>query len=55
MYPYLLVIVVDGLRFTTRHKTYGEALGIQLELETRLGDRVQITLIHQADVEGINW
>lgn len=55
MYPYLLLIVVEGLLFTTRHRTYGEALIMQLELKTQLGDKIQITLRHQTHLEVIDW
>ncbi|MBD2757189.1 hypothetical protein [Spirosoma validum] len=55
MYPYLLVIVADGLRFTTRHKTYGEALVMKLELEAQYGKMFCITLSFRRQPEVIKW
>ena len=57
MYPYLLTIVADGIIFTTRHKTYVEALAMQLELEEQFGDMVSITLTFQEHLvnKGIIW
>lgn len=55
MYPYLLLIVVDGFCITTRHKSYGEALVMQLELEAEYGDRIRINLRYKESLEAIKW
>lgn len=55
MYPYLLTIKTDGLRFTTRHKTYGEALIMKLELEAQYGELFFITLSFHKQPEPIRW
>ncbi|UFH56318.1 hypothetical protein [Spirosoma sp. KNUC1025] len=47
MYPYILIIIADGISFTTRHKTYGEALAMLLELESKFGKIASIRMSFQ--------
>lgn len=55
MYPYKLMIVADGLRFTSRHKTYGEAVAFQLELEAKLGNLACIRLCVEEQSVSVHW
>ncbi len=51
MYPYLLKIFADGKTYTTRHKTYMEALAMQIELESQFGRMINIELIFREPVK----
>lgn len=55
MYPYLLLIEVDESRFATRHRTYGEAIALKLELENRSVGRISITVHCQEWMPAIEW